>query len=105
MAERTRSTEAAGLLERGGLTPEHWQFIARNLPKRSKPRRLAEAILAGLVNSNDSHQYLGENDWNVIWAKHLRYSFEGNDIASQIVNAAGKMKYEVINLNEYFDDL
>jgi len=50
MAERpnpTSAPESSPLHERGGLTPEHWQFIKQKLPRKYKIKKFAKAILDG----------------------------------------------------------
>lgn len=69
MPEREPQTsEQVNLHERGGLTPEHWQFLSKIKFKDNKINRFASALNRGVINGDiETHrQYLGQRHWREI---------------------------------------
>ena len=65
-SERQRpdsAQESSSLHEQGGLVPEHWQFIAEKLPRKYKIKKFAKAVIDGIVDEENSGQYLGRRHW------------------------------------------
>lgn len=117
-----RAPRGENLLERGGLTPAHWEEVLQRIGKNKGEVKIkvfayAHGVISGEFPDTGfhHHKYLGQRHWNVIanldvtdkvktprkfppWSKT---SFVGNELAQQIHAYASEQQETVYTVNDF----